>query len=237
MTPTTGSSRRDWQVAVLATALLHAAVLVMLFVRVLPAQRIEPAPPSLSIELLNAPPAPVAQPKPVTSQPHDRPRPRPATPDVPTVPRGLDPIPIPVPVPVPSRANDTPPPRPDSPVTPPRASAVAQAEQNRIASDASANPQARETWESAVLARLEGAKRYPASARFAHQEATIYARFVVDRKGSVVQAELVKSSGYPDLDGEVRSLLRRVRLPAPPAAVPDMALTMTVPIEFTLNRQ
>ncbi len=41
------------------------------------------------------------------------------------------------------------------------------------------------------------------------------ARFVVDRKGSVVQAELVKSAGTLTSMANVRSLLRRVRLPAP----------------------
>jgi protein TonB len=106
---------------------------------------------------------------------------------------------------------------------------------NRAATSSSVDPRAQASWESDVLARLDAAKRYPAAARFAHQEATIQVQFEVDRGGRVIACRLLRPSGVSDLDDEVLSLLKRVRLPPPPLSLAEDDLKLTVPIEFSIN--
>ncbi|WP_295561685.1 energy transducer TonB, partial [uncultured Sphingomonas sp.] len=57
------------------------------------------------------------------------------------------------------------------------------------------------------------------------------------RSGEVIAVELVHGSGYPLLDMEARTTVRRAApLPAVDDAVPGDPVTVEVPIEFALHR-
>lgn len=231
-----------WRIGLGVTTALHGAALAALIVQFRDAPP-PAAPPSLSVQLIAAPPAPAPQPRPASTGS--------AAPTV--VKQAAAPTPRPIPlaqprpnaagtftIPPPARtaprpAAAEPSPAAAAPASPPPASAAIKSTVDRAASASTADPASARSWEAAVVAQLEAAKRYPASARFAHQQATIYARFTVDRRGKVVRIDLVRASPVPDLNMEVRSLFRRVTLPPPPSALSDADLTMTVPIEFSLD--
>jgi protein TonB len=93
------------------------------------------------------------------------------------------------------------------------------------------------TWENQVLAQLERYKRYPREARFHREEDVVYVRFVVNREGEVLSASIVRSQGFPLLDGEVLALLKRAApLPEPPPGVKGDRIEMVVPVEFYIHR-
>lgn len=88
-------------------------------------------------------------------------------------------------------------------------------------------------WQSRLMAHLERHKRYPSAARARGEQGTVYVRFGIDGSGNVLSVTLARSSGFPDLDGEVLSLVRRASpIPAPP---PGSATSITVPIRFSVR--
>lgn len=92
-------------------------------------------------------------------------------------------------------------------------------------------------WDGSVLAKLASLKRYPTVARRAGQQDTIFVRFVVDRMGQVLSAEIAQSRGFLALDTEARALVARASpLPPPPAEVVGEEIELIVPIQFTLHR-
>lgn len=96
-----------------------------------------------------------------------------------------------------------------------------------------------QNWQSAILARLQQAKRYPAYARRMHQEDIVMVRFTLNREGEVLDSEVIKSQGYTALDREAQDLPGRVSpLPKPPASAfanGASQLTLTVPVAFVLH--
>ncbi|MQR99623.1 energy transducer TonB [Gluconobacter aidae] len=92
------------------------------------------------------------------------------------------------------------------------------------------------TWQGELLARLERFRRYPREAQSTHQEGTSLLHFVMDRKGHVLSASLQRSAGHDLLDAETLALIHRAEpLPVPPDSVPGDPLSLTVPIEFSLE--
>jgi periplasmic protein TonB len=87
-------------------------------------------------------------------------------------------------------------------------------------------------WQSRLMAHLERRKRYPATARSRGEQGTVYVRFSIDGSGNVMSVVLARSSGFPDLDNEVLSLVRRVS-PVPPP--PGGAVTITAPVRFKVR--
>lgn len=88
-------------------------------------------------------------------------------------------------------------------------------------------------WHARVLGRLNAVKAYPLSARARHQEGVALIRFVVDRRGAVLEAALVRSSGFAPLDREAAALPSRADpLPAPPQEVKGERIELIVPVEF-----
>jgi protein TonB len=60
--------------------------------------------------------------------------------------------------------------------------------------------------------------------------------FSVNRNGHVLAHEIVRSSGHPELDKEVTSLIERAQpLPPFPTSMPEDKLNLTVPIRFSLR--
>ncbi|MFW7268150.1 TonB family protein [Gluconacetobacter sp. Hr-1-5] len=93
------------------------------------------------------------------------------------------------------------------------------------------------TWQGALLARLEQFKRYPAEAQEDHQEGVPTITFSMDRKGHVLSVRLESSSGHELLDQEAVALPKRADpLPSPPDDVKGDPVTLTVPVEFYLNK-
>lgn len=87
-----------------------------------------------------------------------------------------------------------------------------------------------------LAAWLNRHKRYPSHARRRRQEGTVKVVFTIDRKGHLVSHRILESSGFPLLDKEVQSMLKRAApMPSMPADLNQAQLTITVPINFTLR--
>lgn len=92
----------------------------------------------------------------------------------------------------------------------------------------------RATWEKELVAHVDKRKRVPPGRPRESVAATL--RFVIDRTGHVMSAEVAKSSGDSVLDNEALAWLHRADpLPAPPPQVADAGLRFTMP--FTFNWQ
>jgi len=95
---------------------------------------------------------------------------------------------------------------------------------------------ARPTWEGAVLAALNKAKRYPREASFRRQQGVPMIRFVMDRNGRVLSSRLERSSGFRALDDEAVALPKRAApLPKPPDDMPGDPIELVVPVEFFMR--
>ncbi|GGE52016.1 biopolymer transporter TonB [Agaricicola taiwanensis] len=85
-------------------------------------------------------------------------------------------------------------------------------------------------WQSRLMAHLERRKRYPPGAKSRGETGIVYVRFSLDETGNVLSVSLARSSGFPELDSEVLSLVRRASpVPAPP---PGAQRTITAPVRF-----
>lgn len=88
-------------------------------------------------------------------------------------------------------------------------------------------------WQSRLMAHLERRKRYPSGARARREEGTVHVRFRIDAAGNVLSVSLARSSGHPELDEEVLSLVRRASpVPAPP---PGVSSIITAPVRFSVR--
>ena len=85
-------------------------------------------------------------------------------------------------------------------------------------------------WQSRLMAHLERRKRYPAGSRSRGETGIVTVRFTIDDGGNVLAVALAGSSGFPELDQEVLSLLRRAS-PVPPPP-PGVKKTITAPVRF-----
>lgn len=88
-----------------------------------------------------------------------------------------------------------------------------------------------------VSAALAAVKRYPLSARRAHQEGVAVLALRLSRSGELMSARLDHSAGYNALDKEALEMAYRAA-PFPPF-LPHMAgdsLNVAVPIAFSLSR-
>ncbi len=92
------------------------------------------------------------------------------------------------------------------------------------------------SWQSLLLKHLQQFKNYPAGARERGEQGVAMLAFTMDRNGKVLSRRIVSSSGHPDLDAEVLTLVERAQpLPAFPASMNEDRLELTVPIRFSLR--
>jgi periplasmic protein TonB len=90
---------------------------------------------------------------------------------------------------------------------------------------------ARTTWQKELAVHLDKHKRYPPDRP--PQGAEIVLRFVLDRSGHVVSAEVAKSSGDAAFDNAALAMMRRADpVPAPPPLIADEGLIFTMPVIF-----
>ena len=101
---------------------------------------------------------------------------------------------------------------------------------------ASHNPNAVPSWKSALVARLERAKRYPAEAQARGEQGVAQLAFSVDRGGGVHNARIVRSSGFGLLDEATLALVARAApLPPPPPEISGAQIAISVPIRYNMR--
>jgi periplasmic protein TonB len=97
-------------------------------------------------------------------------------------------------------------------------------------------PHVEPSWETRVMRRIQQFKRYPGGSRERGEVGVALLTFSVDRDGHVLARKIVRSSGHADLDKEAMALIERAQpLPAFPPSMTTNALSVTVPISFTLR--
>lgn len=88
-------------------------------------------------------------------------------------------------------------------------------------------------WQNRLLDVIERNKRYPSRALAQRRHGTTMVAFRIDRKGQLLSADVVQSSGSEVLDAEALALMRRAQpFPVPPDALSDQNLSLAVPIRF-----
>ncbi|WDF70929.1 TonB family protein [Novosphingobium sp. KACC 22771] len=84
-----------------------------------------------------------------------------------------------------------------------------------------------------VALELNRLKRYPATARAAHISGAVTFAYVVDAKGRITRTDLVRSSGYGDIDEAAAALFDAAHLPPPP----EGQFRSTVTIRYALTER
>jgi TonB family protein len=116
-----------------------------------------------------------------------------------------------------------------------------QASQESVAAEATATPvhiekarRERASWQKELMAHLDKYKRYPADRATKGAEITI--SFLLDRRGHVLSASVVKGSGDSAFDEAALSMIRRSDpVPQPPPLVADEGLNFTLPVIFKVK--
>jgi len=98
---------------------------------------------------------------------------------------------------------------------------------------ASHNPNAAPSWKSALVARLERYKRYPAEAQSRGEHGVAQLAFSVDRSGGVHHAHIVRGSGSSALDRETLAMVERAApMPPPPPEITGAQIPIVVPVRY-----
>jgi periplasmic protein TonB len=90
-------------------------------------------------------------------------------------------------------------------------------------------------YEALLGAWLNRHKRYPESARERGEQGRAVLHFTVERSGRVTEFAVIKSSGYPDLDAALESMMRGATLPPFPADMGQPSIEVSVTIRFSLE--
>jgi periplasmic protein TonB len=97
-------------------------------------------------------------------------------------------------------------------------------------------PRVESSWQTGLVRHLQQYKRYPSGAQSRGEEGVVLLSFSVDRTGHVLAHQIVHSSGHPELDAEVMSMIERAEpLPPFPPSMTEQSLDLTVPIRFSLQ--
>jgi protein TonB len=98
------------------------------------------------------------------------------------------------------------------------------------------DPSAVPSWKSALVARLERYKRYPAEAQARGEQGVAQLAFSVDRGGGVHHARILRSSGSALLDRATLALIERAQpLPPPPPEMRGRQIAIVVPIRYNMR--
>jgi protein TonB len=86
-----------------------------------------------------------------------------------------------------------------------------------------------------VRSWLYAHKTYPRRSRMRREEGMVRVRFVLDRRGQLLEGEVIGRSGFAALDEEGQAMLSRASpYPAAPQDIPGSRIEFTVPIEWRL---
>ena len=92
------------------------------------------------------------------------------------------------------------------------------------------------SWTTLLFKQLQRYKSYPSGARARNEQGVVTLSFTVDRDGHVLSRQIATSSGHPDLDAEVLTMIERAQpLPAFPPSMTQAQQDFTVPIRFSLR--
>ena len=84
-----------------------------------------------------------------------------------------------------------------------------------------------------MAAHLARHKRFPPDARMRREEGSAGITFSIDGLGRVTDVKLTRSTGFPSLDRETQSMVRRASpFPPPPGG---QALSFSVPVSFNMR--
>lgn len=101
--------------------------------------------------------------------------------------------------------------------------------------NASPDRLARHPYFARLMAWLQRHKTYPAELKRAKKQGTVLLNFSIGRRGELLSARVVATSGEPMLDQAALAMLQRA---SPMPALPDDlgldTLTLTVPVEYSL---
>jgi protein TonB len=120
----------------------------------------------------------------------------------------------------------------------PRTTSAPRAERSgeMAAANAGAAGAAVADWRSMVVSKLQGAKRYPSGAESRREQGVVTLSFTLSRSGAVLSRSIAKSSGYPDLDQEVLSMVQRAApFPPFPGSMTQASQNLTAPVRFNLR--
>jgi periplasmic protein TonB len=99
-----------------------------------------------------------------------------------------------------------------------------------------AAPHIDHSWMSLMVKQLQRFKSYPSGARARNEEGVAKLDFTLDRSGHVLSWRIVSSSGHPDLDAEVGTMIARAQpLPAFPISMTQAQEDFSVNINFSLR--
>ena len=88
---------------------------------------------------------------------------------------------------------------------------------------------------SQVLQIISKQKFYPKVSLLNEEAGTVEARLTLDANGSLISAEIKKSSGFPNLDAAALKTIQSIaNFPAPPSSL-GSPLKLSVPIRYELN--
>jgi protein TonB len=248
-----------WCVAAALVVMAHGGLAATYFLRPQALPEGAPEAPAIIIDLAPMPVAPSSQadlapgPEMVEAQPAPTPPPQIEPEVVEPIPKIETPAEVTLPKPEPKAVEQKPEEKPDEqkaetkPIdqnTPaPRTTAAPRSERATATAPAAPSPgstaasrAAMAQWRDLVAARLQQNKRYPRDAESRRETGVVTMTFNVNRFGHVLSSRIVRSSGHPSLDEEVRQLLQRAQpLPAFPAAMTQSSIQLTVPISFSLR--
>jgi len=92
------------------------------------------------------------------------------------------------------------------------------------------------SWYSSIVKQLERHKSYPPAARNRGETGEVELAFSIDREGHVLSSRIVRSSGYPALDQETMTTVRRAApFPTPPNGLDGQKFDFTVPVKFNIR--
>ena len=237
-----GASDRTFPIAVAASVLAHALILLAMPALLDPARKRLPAAPIVAHLVLPHPapePPPVVEPR-TDSKALETPRPaphppvdrseRPApSPPVTTAPAVQSPA-----LPEPPRAAAPAPPIPSVAVTKtePPAPPVA------VAAGEASDPLTLGQYRMAIIAAAKRYKKYPQLAIDNNWEGQAEVRMEIGADGAMSSIRIKTSSGFDSLDQQALEMIRKARPLAPiPAALRGKGFTVDVPVLFSLKEE
>jgi protein TonB len=229
-----------------ASIALHVALLALLIVLVgqVPAVPMRAPTEKAAVEIMFAPPEPVAEtppsePPPIPTTEPLPPEQRPPVVEAEPPPRPATPEPAkPPPRPKPVVKRPPPPvrmPPPEPPSAPMQAAVLPKPPPPSAPPPTPSGPIVSAGYRAALSAWLESHKRYPDSARARGEEGRAVLRFHVDRAGRVINYAVVQGTGYPDLDAAIDQVMRGASLPPFPGDMSALDVDVSVTIRFALT--
>ena len=199
-----------------------------------PMPKVETPPPPVTPPIVQ-PPAPLNLP--VAESDASIPMPPPPPPEAPPLPRKKPRI-------LHKAVSAPPPPATETTQTPKTVAAPAPSAPSASDADTpapvrqSASPgSTKQDWQSRLLAHIAQYKNYPAEAQENNWQGMSVVRFTFTRTGVVTSAVLVHGSGHADLDAAAIATLHRASpLPPPPDSVAGDTITLTLPLQFSLDQ-